>query len=146
VMSGNAMSLLTAFTAALYNAAEAITHYPSTSEQRITVAARSDNEQIVLRIEDSGPGFAPQMLEQIAQQLNQGQGEQFIAAFQTRHGVGLGIPAMVRVAYLHGGAIAFGNHVDRRGAWVQFTLPVTITPVPAHMVPSTKVVLERVAA
>jgi signal transduction histidine kinase/DNA-binding response OmpR family regulator len=143
-ISGNAMSLLTACTAALYNSVEAITRHPSKNPQSITVAVRCYEEQITLRIEDTGPGFAPQILDQIARQIDQGQGEQFIAALQPRHGVGLGIAVMVRVAYLHGGTIAFGNYADR-GAWVQFTLPVTIEAAPAQMIPSTNVVLERVA-
>lgn len=120
---GNTMSVLTALSAALYNAVEAIGRQSSSEEQQIRVAAVQDAERVVLRIDDSGPGFAPQVLAQIETLMEQGQGEQFIAAIEPRHGIGLGIAAMVRMARLHGGTIAFGNHAERCGAWVEFSLP-----------------------
>ncbi len=146
VMYGNAMSVSTAITAALYNAAEAIGRSLSANDQQITVTAHSHGAHIIVRIEDSGPGFARQLLEQINSRINQGQGEQFIASLQPRHGIGLGIALMVRVARLHGGTIAFGNHVDRSGAWVELLLPKDTGSDQLQDRPHANVMLERVTA
>jgi two-component system, NtrC family, sensor kinase len=143
---GNTMSLLTALSAALYNAVEAIGRQGSGDTHQIILSAFQRNDQVVLRIEDSGPGFAPQILQQIAERMDQGQGEQFIATLQPRHGVGLGIAAMVRTARLHGGTIAFGNHASRRGAWVEFTLPKAADLKQLEVIPSENMLLDVVAA
>ncbi|HEX6289517.1 MAG TPA: ATP-binding protein [Herpetosiphonaceae bacterium] len=143
-IDGNAMSLLTAITAAIYNAAEAIARHASGDEQNITVSAHDQGEIVALRVADTGPGFAPQLLEQIAATIDQGQGEQFIGSLQPRHGTGLGIALMVRVARLHAGTIAFGNHAERRGAWVELLLPKKAMLEAAQLSPSANIVLERV--
>lgn len=142
---GNTMSVLTALSAALYNAVEAIGRQSSGEEQHICVSAVQANDQVVLRIDDSGPGFAPQVLEQITSRIDQGQGEQFIAAIEPRHGIGLGIAAMVRMARLHGGAIMFGNHAGRRGAWVEFSLPKIAELKQLEITPSDELMLSTVA-
>jgi two-component system, NtrC family, sensor kinase len=142
---GNPMSLLTALSAALYNAVEAIGRQGNGDAHQIVLLASQRDDQVMLRIEDTGPGFMPQILQQIAAHMDQGQGEQFIAALQPRHGVGLGVAAMVRTARLHGGTIGFGNHADRRGAWVEFILPKAADLKQLEIIPSESVMRDAVA-
>lgn len=145
-MYGNTLSLLTALSAALYNSVEAIGSQPIGEEQQIRLSAFEHDELIVLRVEDSGPGFPAQVLEQIAARIDQGQGEQFIATLQPCHGIGLGIAGMVRTARLHCGTITFGNHTDRRGAWVQFTLPKMAESKELEVIPNDRVALDPLLA
>ncbi|HEY0735154.1 MAG TPA: ATP-binding protein, partial [Herpetosiphonaceae bacterium] len=142
---GNTMSVLTALSAALYNAVEALGRHSSGEAQQIRVMAAQDADRVVLRVDDSGPGFAPQVLEQIEVLMEQGQGEQFIAAIEPRHGIGLGIAAMVRMARLHGGTIAFGNHAERCGAWVEFSLPKLADLKQLEVIPNHTAMLSTVA-
>jgi signal transduction histidine kinase len=121
-MFGDSKILLPALLAAVQNAVESMQRADLQSGT-ITISARQDAEQLILSVEDHGAGFDPAILSQVAQRIEQGNGEQFIGVLEPRYGTGLGIALMLRVARLHQGTLRCGNHPQKPGAWVQFILP-----------------------
>ena len=115
---GDPAYLSMACTTALRNAAEAM----QLSEQRaIYIRAFQVERDAVIRIEDSGPGFPPQLLTQL--QSRDTENALPVGIFTTKtSGTGLGLPLMDRVARLHHGTFSYGN-LPGRGAWVQMRLP-----------------------
>jgi signal transduction histidine kinase len=115
---GDPAYLSMACTTALRNAAEAM----QLSEQRaVYIRAFQTEGNAVIRIEDSGPGFPPQLLTQL--QSRDTENALPVGTFTTKtSGTGLGLPLMDRVARLHYGTFSYGN-LPEHGAWVQMSLP-----------------------
>lgn len=119
---GDTKSLLAALLAAIRNAIESITR-AAVADGTITISARQNDDWIILGVEDNGEGFDEEILEDLTQYIDDGYGEQFIGTLEPRYGLGMGIPVTVHVAKVHGGMVAYGNHADRRGAWLRWTFP-----------------------
>lgn len=124
----DAAYLSMACTTALRNAAEAM---QLSDDRLIAIRVLQSDRYTTLRIEDSGPGFPPQLLTQL-----QSRGTESalpVGMFTTKvSGTGLGLPLMDRVARLHNGYFSYGN-LPQRGAWIQLVLPNTqATPAPDH--------------
>lgn len=92
----------------LDNALDAAPHAP------IELDARSDDEQLVLRVRDRGPGFAPGMLERFGKPYQSSKG---------RPGSGLGLFLALNVARSLGGRIEARNR-EAGGAEVVIRLPL----------------------
>lgn len=109
-----------ALTTALRNAAEAM---QLSEDPAIMIRVLQTECYTTIRIEDSGPGFPPQILTQL--QALGTESALPVGMFTTKiSGTGLGLPLMDRVARLHHGYFNYGN-LPQRGAWIQLVLPNT---------------------
>jgi two-component system sensor histidine kinase RegB len=83
-------------------------------EAEPTLWAEREDEDLVLRVQDRGPGFAPEMLAQLGKPYQSSKG---------RPGGGLGLFLSVNVARLLGGRLQARNR-ERGGAEVTIRLPL----------------------
>lgn len=90
---------------------------------RVTVRARQDGDDLVLEVQDNGPGIAPEDRARLGQAFERGAG---VAAIE---GVGLGLALTRGFAELHGGGLVFLD-APGGGALVRVTLPVIAQPRP----------------
>lgn len=97
-------------------ALNAILSAPHGSEIRITTAFEDGN--IVVRVEDEGPGFGPEILSGGAQAFKTTRGNE--------GGTGLGLYVSEEIIKKHGGELRLFNKSEKGGAVAEFTLP------PAH--------------
>jgi two-component system sensor histidine kinase KdpD len=88
---------------------------PGTS---ITVGAMVRADEILLTVEDDGPGFGARDPERLFEKFERGQAESHIS------GVGLGLAICRAIAVLHGGEIRAMNR-PTGGARFEITLPLT---------------------
>jgi two-component system sensor histidine kinase RegB len=91
----------------LDNALEASPHW-------VGLAARREDDKLVLEITDAGPGFAPAMLARLGKPYQSSKG---------RPGGGLGLFLVVNVARTLGGSVSARNR-EQGGAAVTLTLPL----------------------
>jgi two-component system, sensor histidine kinase RegB len=89
------------------------------SPRRIDLEAAREGEALVLRVSDSGPGFAPEMLAQLGKPYQSSKG---------RLGGGLGLFLVVNVVRKLGGTVAAANRPEG-GAVVTLTLPLAALAV-----------------
>lgn len=95
------------------NAAQALGEVAPDREKRITVRTSVVNGEVLLDVEDNGPGIAPENLEKIFEPL-----------FSTKSfGTGLGLPTVKQIVNQHGGTIAVDSAVGR-GTCVSVRLPL----------------------
>jgi signal transduction histidine kinase len=95
------------------NAAQALAERPSDHEKRIMVRTGAVDGELVLVIEDTGPGIPPENLTHIFEPL-----------FSTKSfGTGLGLPTVRQIVNQHGGTIAVDSEVGR-GTCVTVRLPL----------------------
>ncbi|MEZ4388349.1 MAG: ATP-binding protein [Candidatus Krumholzibacteriia bacterium] len=80
---------------------------------RLEVATRRVDDDCELRVRDTGPGVAPESLEDIF--------TPFVTTKQ--HGTGLGLPMVARIVHAHGGTVEARNHPDG-GAEFVLRLPL----------------------
>jgi signal transduction histidine kinase len=100
------------------NAAQALAELPADREKRITVRTGAVDGELVLEIEDTGPGIPPANLEHIFEPL-----------FSTKSfGTGLGLPTVKQIVNQHGGTIAVDSEVGR-GTCVSVRLPLEATAI-----------------
>jgi len=85
-------------------------------ETRIAIAARTEDEQVVISVEDDGPGFGSTDTERLFDKFERGRAESNVA------GAGLGLAICRAVARLHGGDIRAMNGRSG-GACFEITLP-----------------------
>lgn len=98
-----------------------------------TLVMRQGQEQVVVRIADTGAGFSPHQLERLYQPF-----------YTTKpRGTGLGLSLARKFVRAHGGDLKIVSQVDR-GTEVTITLPVT-GPLSAAGVPQKKVHAEAPA-
>lgn len=111
-----------ALTNIVKNAAESLTGRPQNDETQgqisVAVLVADDEEQIVIRIEDNGPGFPADVREQLL--------EPYVTAREG--GTGLGLAIVNRVIMDHGGSVQLlePEH-GARGAIVKIILPMSLT-------------------
>ena len=103
----------------MQNAVDAISGIGTKSERgegliRILAAPSKDEEgMVVLRIEDSGPGFRPEILDRVL--------EPFFTTKSADHGTGLGLAICDTIIRESGGRLELGNHDG--GGYVAIVLP-----------------------
>ena len=95
------------------NAAQALAELPADHEKRITAHTEAANGELVLVIEDTGPGISAENLARIFEPL-----------FSTKSfGTGLGLPTVKQIVNQHDGTIAVDSEVGR-GTRVTVRLPL----------------------
>ncbi|MGC2415402.1 MAG: ATP-binding protein [Stellaceae bacterium] len=96
------------------NAAQALAELPPDREKRIVLRTATADGELLLAIEDTGPGIAPEVLARIFEPL-----------FSTKNfGTGLGLPTVKQIVSQHGGRIAVDSVVGR-GTCVTVRLPLS---------------------
>lgn len=94
------------------NAAQAMGP-PTSASRRITLAAAQVGDDVVVTVEDTGPGIPPEHADRL-----------FESFFTTKDGgMGIGLPICRSIVEAHGGRISAHNR-DGGGACFRFTLPV----------------------
>lgn len=107
----------------LRNTIEACIRHGQTTAH-IVISAESDEGHLVLTIQDDGPGFPAQVVEQMT--MNHRSPNLFIPS--SKGIAGLGLLLLFTIVQLHDGYVEIGN---QRGAWVKITLPLSrIAPDP----------------
>ncbi|MCZ7541634.1 MAG: HAMP domain-containing histidine kinase [Anaerolineae bacterium] len=89
-----------------------------TDAGHVALRARGDGQQIVITISDTGMGIAPDQIERIFGEFQQGNG----TAARSYDGTGLGLAITRRLAELHGGRICLESQPGG-GTTVTLTLP-----------------------
>jgi signal transduction histidine kinase len=95
------------------NAAQALAETPADREKRVTVRTTVAHGELVLTVEDTGPGIPPENLSRIFEPL-----------FSTKSfGTGLGLPTVKQIVNQHDGIISVDSEVGR-GTCVTVRLPL----------------------
>jgi signal transduction histidine kinase len=95
------------------NAAQALIETPADSVKQITVRTSVSGGEVVLAVEDTGPGIPPENLGRIFEPL-----------FSTKSfGTGLGLPTVKQIVNQHGGIIAVDSTLGQ-GTCVTVRLPL----------------------
>jgi signal transduction histidine kinase len=84
---------------------------------RIDVSARLHDRQVEVAVADTGPGIAPDDVDRIFEEFDQGSGA------QNGDGTGLGLPLSRKFVELHGGRL-WVESVVGAGSTFRFTLPI----------------------
>jgi two-component system sensor histidine kinase KdpD len=87
-------------------------------DRRLWVRARRQGEQLVLEVEDRGPGVPPGEQRAVFRAFRRGQGA------MSTGGVGLGLALARRWTYLLGGRLTLGTPEGVSGACFRVELPV----------------------
>jgi len=96
------------------------------SEGRVTVAARSDGEDVVIKVVDTGVGIPEKDLARIGKPFEQVEG-----AMQRLHkGTGLGLSLVKSLTELHGGTMSITSALGD-GTTVTLRLPIVAAAAPA---------------
>jgi signal transduction histidine kinase len=93
----------------IHNATDAMT-----SGGRILLRFRKAGNEVITEIEDTGPGVAPEIADQLFNAF---------ATFGKAHGTGLGLSICKKIVEDHRGTIS-ARHEQGRGAVFSFTLPI----------------------
>ncbi|GHF50339.1 histidine kinase [Streptomyces mashuensis] len=125
-----ARDLVTVLGNLIDNAVEAATGETAPGTRRpgrVTVTARTDGEELLLRVGDSGPGVPPDAAAEVFRR-----GWSTKAPAGAPHGRGLGLALVRQTARRHGGTVTVGASPDG-GAEFTVVLPLTTNPteVPA---------------
>ncbi len=88
----------------------------------ITIQVREEEQWIVVRVSDTGPGISSADLERIFEPFSQGAG-----SLHDRSGTGLGLTVSKQFVESHGGRIWVESELGA-GACFAFTLPVALPP------------------
>jgi len=95
------------------NAAQALAETPGDRSKRLTVRTTVSDRELVLMVEDTGPGIPPENLSRIFEPL-----------FSTKSfGTGLGLPTVKQIVKQHDGIISVDSEVGR-GTCVTIRLPL----------------------
>jgi signal transduction histidine kinase len=111
-VQGDRMRLQQVFLNLLLNARDALDGLPEDAERAIGLSATHDERWVRVRVEDSGPGVAPEDASRIF--------DPFFTRKQA--GTGLGLSIAYGIAKSHGGALAL---LPGRGACFEVSLPVS---------------------
>jgi two-component system, NtrC family, sensor histidine kinase HydH len=100
------------FTNLIQNACEAMGEHGGDLKIKIRPNGRAERQDVVVEIEDTGPGIAPEMKEQI------------FNPFMTtkKSGVGLGLAIVTKIVDAHGGSVRVSSEPGH-GACFQVSLP-----------------------
>jgi phosphate/phosphite/phosphonate ABC transporter binding protein len=86
----------------------------------ITVEAERGDEEIVIRVRDTGIGIAAENLERVFEEF-----EQIDSGYaKTQQGTGLGLALTKRLVGLHGGHIWVESEGEGKGSTFTFTIPI----------------------
>jgi C4-dicarboxylate-specific signal transduction histidine kinase len=95
------------------NAIDAMRDTPA-GRRAVTITTAGADEQVIVRVSDSGPGVAPDNLCRI-----------FDSFFSTKsYGLGMGLNISRSIIESHGGRLTAQNNADGRGATFEFVLPL----------------------
>lgn len=94
----------------------------------ITISTTSQRRQVVLRVQDTGRGIAPDALERLFLPFEQVPGH--------RGGLGLGLAICRGLVEAHGGTITAASDGTDRGATFEVTLPTVAAPRTAATLPT----------
>jgi PAS domain S-box-containing protein len=99
---------------------------------RVTVRARRQDSQVLVFVEDTGPGIRPEFYPHLFDLFRQEED-----SFTRQHrGLGLGLAIAKRLLELHGGLVTVDPPVPGRGARLTVSLPLVVpaagTPVQAE--------------
>jgi len=86
----------------------------------VTVCLRANERQLELRVEDEGPGIAPELLPVVFDATRRGA----ISHPGRSGGLGLGLAIVRRLTELHGGSVFAANRESGTGAVLTVRLPV----------------------
>nr|MCU0512277.1 GAF domain-containing sensor histidine kinase [Anaerolineae bacterium] len=106
--------LLQVFTNLIGNA---LTYTPPGGTVQVLAEHAADRQQVIIRVQDSGPGIPPESLETIFLP--------FMRLSRDKPGTGLGLSIAREIVALHGGTIHAGN-VSDSGAVFTVVLPVLL--------------------
>jgi signal transduction histidine kinase len=81
---------------------------------RISIMSDTDNEQVVIRVRDTGSGISPEIYPKLFSKF----------ATKSEKGTGLGLFISKSIIEAHGGMIWAENNMDDKGATFSFTLPL----------------------
>ena len=90
----------------------------------ISVEAIEEDDEVVLRVRDTGIGIAPDMLPRIFELFTQG--DQSLA--HTSGGLGVGLTLVRRLVELHGGLVSASSEGAGRGSEFTIRLPLSRKP------------------
>jgi signal transduction histidine kinase len=93
--------------------------------KQVRVRAIAEGARVRVCVEDDGPGIEDGDLPKIFEAFSRGRG----AAADERHGVGLGLYLVKRIAEAHSGE-AFAENLPGGGACIGLTLPSSPAPLP----------------
>jgi CheY-like chemotaxis protein len=88
---------------------------------RVEVETTSEDEQVKIRVSDSGQGIAPQFLPYLFTPFRQGDGSNT----RSHGGLGLGLAIVRQLVELHGGTVAGESAGEGKGATFTVSLPRT---------------------
>ncbi|MFV0681236.1 ATP-binding protein [Ottowia sp.] len=77
---------------------------PGTDTTRVRIAATANDQSVLLRVRDHGPGVPPEMLHHMTRPFFRGDSARTAAT-----GTGLGLAIVVKVVHNMGGELEFGN-------------------------------------
>ena len=101
----------------ILNALEAMNRIPEGPRELIISSARNDAKGVLITVQDSGVGLAPENLDRL-----------FNAFYTTKpDGMGMGLAISRSIVEAHGGRI-WATPNSPRGAVFQFILPVGVEP------------------
>ncbi len=95
---------------------------------RIRLSARREGGEVVVEVEDSGVGIAPEMLPRIFDAFTQV--EQTID--RSQGGLGIGLTLVRRLVELHGGSVSARSEGPGRGSTFTVRLPAADCDIPAR--------------
>lgn len=95
---------------------------------RIRLLAGTQGEELEVAVDNDGPGFPADRIDQLCSLFSRGEQEPTVA------GTGLGLAICRAIVKAHGGTIVAENHPG--GASVRFTLPLGTPPAVEEEVPS----------
>jgi two-component system, OmpR family, sensor histidine kinase VicK len=81
---------------------------------RISITSDTNNDQVVIRIRDTGSGISPEIYPKLFTKF----------ATKSERGTGLGLFISKSIIEAHGGRIWAENNIDDKGATFSFTLPL----------------------
>ena len=95
-------------------------------EGRVTVGLKRVDDDVVLRVEDTGIGISPDFLPYVFDRFRQADG----SATRRHGGLGLGMAIVRYLVELHGGTVAADSPGEGRGATFTITLPTRLAVAP----------------
>lgn len=109
IVDGDHEQLCQVFVNLLLNAIDAL---PDGGRIDLLLTRSAESQTVVVRIHDSGPGIAPQILSRLFEPF----------ATTKERGTGLGLAVSQRIILAHGGILSASNHADG-GAVISVELP-----------------------
>ncbi len=104
---------------AIYNLIENALKFTS-ADDSVEVRAREDGRVIIVEVADTGPGIAPEELQNVFEELYRGTNARGV------EGSGLGLALVHRIVDLHGGQVSVRSHqTDPRGTIFTLRLPIS---------------------